>query len=530
MSKENFPEMTERNRYKEDAEEVEVSLKDLFGVLWKYRVFIVVSFTFVLMITLGVISYVFLFQPKEIISKLEFKIEFDGIEKNEYPNGLKFSTSDIVSNAILNQVYEKHALGKHMSFESFKRGLGIYQTNDALRMIEMEYADRLSAKNLTIEDRDRLETEYREKVGAAMVPIYTLSFTYNYKLSKIPQEIIYKVLYSIIETWAEYSKNVKGIDQYQIALVSKNILTKEMLMQNDYLIATDMLRLAIKRIEENIQVLEGIPGIHLVKVGENKITLRDIKFRLADLQQFQLSPVMGVIRQNGITRKIDETLGYLENQIFEMNLKEKEFISTKDVYDKALRLYLQRRHGDAFASKDEISPTERKERKMMLGDMPAMIPQFGESFLTSIVNMALENSDAEYRQNITEKSMETGLKRVEIEYEVEYYQNLYDRIKSVKNATANEKYSTIVERINQVHEDTYNTILQTIQDIENIYQKLNQNSLSPSTTMYSVTKPVVDSVLAAYSLKKLIVIVVVAIIFSVFLIFICALFVHAIRK
>ncbi len=75
-----------------------------------------------------------------------------------------------------------------------------------------------------------------------------------------------------------------------------------------------------------------------------------------------------------------------------------------------------------------------------------MIPQFGESFLDSPVQMAQENSDAMFRQNITKQVIDAGLEKADLEFQSKFYEDMWSKISQIKlqsrkNALTDERRS-----------------------------------------------------------------------------------------
>jgi hypothetical protein len=153
----------------------EISLKDLVLNLWHYRKIIVVLSLSVIFLIAAVAAWVYFRQQNNQVVSLEFKLDFEGVDKNEYPNGLRFSTADILSTPVLSGVYEENDLKRYLEFPEFKTGLTIFQTNDELKFLEYEFASKLSNTKLNLEERDRLEAEFLEKKKNALVPIYTIT-------------------------------------------------------------------------------------------------------------------------------------------------------------------------------------------------------------------------------------------------------------------------------------------------------------------------------------------------------------------
>ena len=95
-------------------------------------------------------GFIYLGQVRQQVTSLKFKLDFKGVEENRYPNGMKFSTSDIVSSEVMDQVYKQDNLKKYMDFSDFKAAITITQTNDKLKFLEFEYAGKLSNRKLDV--------------------------------------------------------------------------------------------------------------------------------------------------------------------------------------------------------------------------------------------------------------------------------------------------------------------------------------------------------------------------------------------
>ncbi|HDZ90565.1 MAG TPA: hypothetical protein ENH37_07800, partial [Deltaproteobacteria bacterium] len=340
--KEPSPSMGEGHYYMEEDDGI--SLKDLTLTLWGYRrIIVILSFGATLLITV-IAGVIYLGQTREGVAKLQFKLDFQGVDKGQYPNGMRFSTSDIISVPVMDRVYKENGLEQYMEFRDFKAALAIIQTNDYLEFLEYEYAAKLSDKKLSVDARRRIETEFLEKKKSALIPVYTLMWDLGSgeAIEPISADQVAKTLNDILRAWAEYAHRVKGATQYQISLVSRNILSKKDIDEQDYYIAMDMLRLGIKRIIADIRKLEGVPGAKTLKIGKDRVSLSDLNYRMADAESFKLNPLVGLIRQSGVTRDREIAIGYLKNRIFELTQKYESAVESINVYEKSLNEYAQK--------------------------------------------------------------------------------------------------------------------------------------------------------------------------------------------
>ena len=228
----------------------------------------------------------------------------------------EFSTADILSTEVLDKVYRQNDLGKYMKLSEFKAGLAVFQMNDRLRLLEFEYSQKFSEKNLSMENRQRLEQEFLEKKKALMVPVYSLTFIQGGRAGSIPDNVAAKVLQDILTEWSVFAERVKGANKFQLELVSPNVLKKEDIEAEDYLVATDILRVMTQRVSKDLEALAGLPGAMVVRVGEQGISLSDLRYRLQDLERFKLNPLLGLIGRPLFRNTPNLPWWYLQNRFF----------------------------------------------------------------------------------------------------------------------------------------------------------------------------------------------------------------------
>jgi len=494
----------------QEYDEDEISLGDLFSTIWRARGRIAVYTLAAGLVILAIIVGVYFFQEKEYVVKQEFRLEFTGADQNKYPNGLQFSTADILSTEVLDKVYRQNDLGKYMKFSDFKASLAVFQMNDRLRLLEFEYSQRFSEKNLSMEIRQRLEQEFLEKKKALMVPVYSLTFIQGGRAGSIPDNVAAKVLQDILREWSVFAERVKGANKFQLELVSPNVLKKEDIEAEDYLVATDILRVMTRRVSKDLEALAGLPGAMVVRVGDQGISLSDLRYRLQDLERFKLNLLLGLIRQTAVSKHPEFTLGYLQNQIFDLKLKTEQAAANVAIYENSLNQYIQKSRGSGLSPAQGEGMPGPSSQQGMFSNVPAMIPQFGESFLDSLVQMAQENSDAMFRQTITKNVIDVGLEKVELEFQARFYEDMWTKInlqingEQAKSDNDAAFLTLAAERIEKTQQEIFDGLMNSIKDLNLLYDSLSRSSLNPDAVLYSVTSPALFSVEKPVSAKRLV--------------------------
>jgi hypothetical protein len=475
--------------YSDDTDSVSISA--LLTQLWVRRRSLFMQSLVYTLIIIAVGSAFYFSRTKTYVAEINFRILFDGIDKNQYPNELPFSTADILNTPILKAVFERNDLQKFIDFQKFKAGLAIIQTNEQLQFLEYEYAEKLGSRNLTAESRKKLEEEFMEKRRSAMVPVYRLTFSGQGIVDPIPWDLVHKSLVDILNTWAVYADQVKGSNKYQVFTVSPSIINEDLIFKSDFLVATDFLRLTIKRCLQDIKTLKAIPGASNIRTAEGGVSLRDLEFRLLDIEKFLLSPIAGLIRQGAISRDLQSAMGYLENQIFRLKIDLDQAEASRTVYENSFKQYLQRSAGQqAYPSAGSAFVPGSNQG---MGNVPAMIPQFGADFLENLLQMGKEMSDAKFRQDLITQMTQEGLKRVDAEAELKFYKEVTNRIDSAlsgaQTPTQKAKLEEAQQRIMQTHEITIAELRKIADKIREIYESLSRLNLNPENVAYQLIGP-----------------------------------------
>ncbi|PLX93377.1 MAG: hypothetical protein C0620_07725, partial [Desulfuromonas sp.] len=141
----------------------ELSLAELVAAVWRYRVvFFITTIAGAGVFLLGAFLY-YLWAPTVESVNLPFRVLFDGAEHDQYPNGLAFSTTDIIAGPVLERVYQQNKLDEYLNYDQFKGAVFISETNNALTVLDKEYQQKLGNNKLSTVDRQILEAEYQEK-------------------------------------------------------------------------------------------------------------------------------------------------------------------------------------------------------------------------------------------------------------------------------------------------------------------------------------------------------------------------------
>ncbi|HWW62355.1 MAG TPA: hypothetical protein VN181_13365, partial [Thermoanaerobaculia bacterium] len=134
-----------------------------FHVLRNYFPVIVLAVAAVAVGYVLLAALIYLLSDGDRVTKLPFRLDFQGSTEGQYPNGLKFSPADIVSPPVLRKVFDENQLSRFVPFEDFSRSFVVLESNRAYELLALEYQARLSDPKLSPVDRERIEKEFESK-------------------------------------------------------------------------------------------------------------------------------------------------------------------------------------------------------------------------------------------------------------------------------------------------------------------------------------------------------------------------------
>lgn len=484
----------------------EISLTEVFCTIWRYRVILVVSLLVSCVLACSALVYVYITTPDRQTASLPFRMLFEGASQGQYPNGLKFDSSDVVDTPVLELVYERNNLQEYLTILDFKTALFVSETNPALTLLDKEYEQKLSNSKLSTVERQALELEFHEKRAGLRNESYQLTFTHSSGFYEIPVSLLYKVLKDVLSTWASLADEQKGAFKYRIPVYTRNILPKGLLDSQDYIVSIDIFDDKISKIFDNLDRVGQLPGSQLVRVGEQNVGLSEVYSNLNDTRQFKLEPLVGLIRNTGLSKNTKLATLYLENQLFQLQLDQREAKEKITVLEDSLNFYLKK--SQRAATQPMALGSQRESNAALTA---TYIPQFGDSFLDRIVEMSTQGNDVQFRQEIASRIVAEGIKVATIDRKAQYYHSLIETMRENSGTGGHpEVISLIKTRFAEIEAD----ILTALDQMNAIYLSISKNNLRPQVELYSVPDPMSIESYRGFSEKKSIM--------AVFLFVVCA--------
>jgi hypothetical protein len=469
-----------------------ISLRPIFKTLWGYRKWIALTVTAVMVVFIIGVLAAYLRAPTERVASLGFRLTFDGVDKGEYPNGVKFSTSEIISTSVLSDVFAANNLDRYFgNVENFKNSVFMMESNPDVKLLDDEYQATLADTKLTPVDRARVEAEYREKRKSLTAPIYSLNLRRQERAVVMPTTLTEKVLNDILANWAQQADQRKGVLKYNISVYSRNVVQADFIEGEDYIVGVDILRAKVERILASIDQIAKLPGASVIRVGPERISLGEIQVNLDDILRFKLQPLVGIIRQTGFSKDARLLRSYLENQLFQIKLEREEELKKTSTLQDSLRAYMMEKGTVAVQGGQQGGTGSAAARAQGGLETPALIPQLGESFLNRLVALSTENNDVKYRQELTDKIIAEGMATAILDKETMYYQDLMTSVKDIRTTISNQASSENSPEIQQIKmraKVAMDGVLKALDQINEVYKEVSAQNLNPRTMLFTVTQ------------------------------------------
>lgn len=436
--------------------------------------------------------------PSERIASVPFRLQFEGAAQNKYPNDTPFSTVEIIAYPVVAEVFRANDLQRFGKLENFKEALFVQQANPELDVLGYEYESRLADSKLGPVDRAKIEEDYRKRRDALTDPVFAISLRRSERFKVLPPELAQKVLMDTLASWADQAEKTKGVLKYQVPMLSKKVFSRSTLDTSDYLVAADQLRAGALRILSTITALEKVPGALTIATSDG-VTLPEVRARLEDVMRFELEPLLGIIRAEGITKNARLTTLYASNMVFQLQLEKQEIQSRAQALQSSLR--------------DYVTPTAlgmTADGQNASGGRPggldsrAMMPQLSESFLDRLEKMSLlsQKGEMEYRRNLTDQVIQETRQVATVEKELAYYEGILKTVQSAGPRSAGSP--ELVAMVKARSLTAFEGIEKATEQLSALYQSISIHNLNPAARLFEISGPFSDTTRTSRPVGRLI--------------------------
>jgi hypothetical protein len=476
----------------EPGEESPISITHLVSTLARYRYVILASIAIVMFVYVTLAIAAYLLAPSQEVTSIAFRVEFEGADRGEYPNGAKFSSSEIVSTPILTQVYRANSIKRFGSFSAFKRSIFIQESSRAQAALDREYQGKLSDPKLNAVERARIESEYQLKRDSLRHSEYSINFLRSRDTMRLPPMMVEKVLRDVLSAWALAADQEKGALSYRLPVASRNALHPEIITANEPVIALDILRTRLGLAAYDMGSMMKIPSADVIRVGENRISLADVRVAVGDLDRYRIQPLLLDLIARRKLRDSHEVETFFASQLEYSKRQMSEATMRVDAMREALRTF----SGDSPTT----TPSSAASTNRPAGAETGIVPQLSETFLDHLVQIVSDSRDVEFRQQmVLQINDATSTSLLPWESGVAFYTTVNDRIKSGSGgALPAQEEAAIQEQLKSI----YTEVSRNFENMTELYGAFSKN-LNPDNLVYTITGPVSHSAARALGFGSL---------------------------
>lgn len=502
-----------------------ISVGHIVYVLRSYRTAIVLSLLAIgLACAIGSIA-IYLRGRQETVTAQTFRLDFEGAGEGKYPNGTRFSTAEIIGGPTLLRAYNDNHLSEYLSFGDFSRSIFVLESNEQYELLAAEYQARLADPKLTAVDRERIQREFEEKRLSIAKNDYAISFTRRMRSRNIPEVVVRKVLLDVLSDWADFAVNNQHAMQYQVSILSPQILKPSAMELTDPVAGAELLRSKINRVITNIGSLQNLPGANLARTAGDRLSLEETRLRLEEMIRFRLDPLLAVaLHSPGLVSDRSATLRFLELQLAydqrELDATQRYAQATRD----ALAIYEQptaREQPSSAAAGDVRKPEASKGG----AGSEALMPQLSDTFLDRLMTMTARGADVQFRQKLIDDYRKALDQTIPLQQAISYDTEILQQARSGAPTGPAVDPASVRQQLEAVRADA-SSLITTMNELFAVISR----NISPSTQLFTITAPPTTRAVSAYSLSRLLMYSILLILISIPVILALCLLHHRIRE
>ena len=470
-----------------------ISLAPLWSLVRRYRRWLELSLFALVLLAGGLVAAAYVFLPKKVRAGLEFTLAFPDAALGIYPNKLPFRPEDLLETSLLRRIYEENGLAAFLKFEEFKSGLSLERSGNELELLQKEFRARLDDRKLTLADREKIEAQYETQLKTLPPTTYRLNFVQTARSVRlIPPAKLTKVLEEILRRWSDDAVLQKKVLAFAARLPSEMTLPEK---GRDPLIALMEMMERTRVLAEGLGELSRLPGGYQASLGDGA-RLADLQLRLDSLQEIRIPQIRSAL----LSDIADPDQATAIERVFrlQVRMREESFRLAQEKLKSALSTYR-----DYLASRPEtpvsVARPAREDGASVGGGTAGTQLQISDTFLTKLMELGRGNEDAQYRATLVDRIRGGRLRVTEEESALRETREIAEGL--ARDGTGMEK--TVAPAKSRpaaaapTGADFAAVLLQgcrelnaLIGDAEKLRALVTENYMSPQTSLYRITVPV----------------------------------------
>lgn len=424
----------------------------------RHRILFTAVISFCALFLIGLL--VLLALPSNRVFSQKIRIQLPGSDNGAaiiYPSGKLFNQLDIISPAVLKQVYTDQNLASVIPFDKFQNLFSVVSYSQKLALLDADFDQKLAKRNLSVVDLNRLEAAYNRQLEALDTSTYRINMEPSIQLTN---EKSVQILSAIPQTWMNLYRKMEGrkLPQTDFDTNFEKKLRSE--LQTSRLIALDRAAYYNDQLLKLCSTLQPLLGNRNISLASGEY-LSDLVESLHCIRKYQLDLLRQMILTSSNLRS-DLDLYFIKSQI---QYLQQELTSRQAQYDsvgKSLSI-VQAPVRSAAAAKNDGVPQQ---------------VSLDSTVFAQIADLVRSDASNETRRKLADLNVTLGQDIARLQARLLYYQQILGDLERSKNTAGN------VELFNQEFVKMVNNLVATSAKISSFKQLLTRDYLS-SLEFYS---------------------------------------------
>ena len=403
--------------------------------------------------------------PSDRVFSQKIRIQLNSTNNGStitYPSGKTFNQLDIISPAVLKQVYTDQNLASVIPFDKFQNLFSVVSYSQKLALLDADFDQKLARRNLSVVDLNRLEAAYNRQLEALDKSTYRINMEPSIQLTN---EKSVQILSAIPQTWMNLYRKMEGrkLPQTDFDTNFEKKLRSE--LQTSRLIALDRAAYYNDQLLKLCSTLQPLLGNRNISLASGEY-LSDLVESLHCIRKYQLDLLRQMILTSSNLRS-DLDLYFIKSQI---QYLQQELTSRQAQYDsvgKSLSI-VQAPVRSAAAAKNDGVPQQ---------------VSLDSTVFAQIADLVRSDASNETRRKLADLNVTLGQDIARLQARLLYYQQILGDLERSKNTAGN------VELFNQEFVKMVNNLVATSAKISSFKQLLTKDYLS-NLEFYSPTSQV----------------------------------------
>lgn len=397
---------------------------------------------------------------------------FPGVTQGQYPNGMAFVASDLISEVVLERALASlDVQDPALNVATLSRQLAITSYFPRLNEVTRAYEAQLNADLSQVEVEElqaAFEGELRRGVrGQARIMLTSSD-------AKLPGEAI---LRAIPVAWADYVRNDLMTLSTDRVIYSSEVMSDMVFEDADFISAYGLLRDRINLLRRNLEVLAKASNAGLVRDPVSGRRLSDIEAQVDQVESIYLDNFLSQVLGLGLTRNPEKTLVFIRARSEALERQVALLAQKSQRIEEALQDY-------GRASRPDGSDGRTNMRSNATGD----------AFLDRLVSLGVESGDLEFRQTLTRERLVLDLQATAARSELRRLQSLSESISTLNAGIANAEDKALAATVSQAFDEITRETRAMFDAVSGIAEQMDVLQLGGDAALYRLnhlsTEPV----------------------------------------